>query len=159
MSFLFTILFLAIVWSLVTTSFDGGNFLLGLALASAAMFFVRGQTASPNFFRRARKAVHLMLVFFKELVVSAFRVAILVLAPDIKKAIRPGIIAYPLKVEEDFQISLLANLITLTPGTLSIDVTEDKRFLFIHAIDVADKKALCKEIETGFERMVAETFE
>lgn len=158
MSFLITVMFLAIVWSLITASFDLGNFMLGLGLASAAMIFVRGQTDSIRFFRRARKAVHLAIVFIKELVVSAVKVAILVLSPDLKKALNPGIIAYPLKLTDDFQISLLANLITLTPGTLSIDTSPDKKFLYIHAIDVVDKKALCKEIETGFERMVMEVF-
>lgn len=159
MSFLFIALFLAIVWSLITASFDLGNFLLGLGLATAALIFVRGQTESVQFFRRWRKAVHLTIVFLKELVVSAVRVAILVLSPNIKKSINPGIIAYPLKLTDDFQISLLANLITLTPGTLSIDTSDDKKYLYIHAIDVVDKKALCKEIETGFERMVMEVFE
>ncbi len=51
---------------------------------------------------------------------------------------------------------MLANLITLTPGTLSVDVSEDRRFLYIHAIDLADRQALIDDIRTGFERRVME---
>ena len=47
--------------------------------------------------------------------------------------LKPGIFAYPLKVDRDFEITLLANLITLTPGTLSVDVSADRRTLFVHA--------------------------
>ena len=90
--------------------------------------------------------------FLRELVLSALRVAWLVVQP--KPRLHPGIIAYPLTVTTDAQITLLANMITLTPGTLSIDVSDDRRTLYIHAIDVTDREALIGSIAAGFETKI-----
>ncbi|MEO8758092.1 MAG: Na+/H+ antiporter subunit E [Devosia sp.] len=95
------------------------------------------------------KWLALIGLFLRELIVSALKVAWLVVQR--KPRLRPGIIAYPLTVTTDAQITLLANMITLTPGTLSIDVSADRRTLFIHAIDVADREKLIGEIAAGFE--------
>jgi multicomponent Na+:H+ antiporter subunit E len=100
------------------------------------------------------KWLSLTLLFVKELVLSALRVAWLVVQPGL--SIRPAIIAYPLTVTSDAQITLLANLITLTPGTLSVDVSADKKTLFVHAIDMDSKEALIGSIAAGFERKILE---
>ena len=71
---------------------------------------------------------------------------------------KPGIFAYPLKVDRDFEITLLANLITLTPGTLSVDVSDDRRLLFVHAIDCSDADKAVRDIRDGFERKILEAF-
>lgn len=94
----------------------------------------------------------LILLFARELILSALRVAWLALQP--KLALRPAIIAYPLTVTTDAQITLLANLITLTPGTLSVDISPDRRTLFIHAIDLGSKEALIGDIAGGFETRI-----
>ena len=56
------------------------------------------------------------------------------------------------------QITLLANMITLTPGTLTVDVTEDRSALIVHAIDCPDVEAACADIRNGFERLIREAF-
>lgn len=94
----------------------------------------------------------LILLFAKELILSALKVAWLAVQPRIN--IRPAIIAYPLTVTTDAQITLLANMITLTPGTLSVDVSDDRRTLYIHAIDVESKDALIGSIAAGFETKI-----
>ena len=68
----------------------------------------------------------------------------IVLRPKIE--LQPGIIALPLTVDTDFEITMLANLITLTPGTLSVDVSEDRKTLFIHYVDVPDPQATIDDI-------------
>lgn len=100
------------------------------------------------------KWISLALFFLKELILSALKVAWLVVQPQPR--LRPGIIAYPLTVTTDAQITLLANMITLTPGTLSIDVSEDRKTLFIHAIDIESREALIASIAAGFETRVLE---
>lgn len=94
----------------------------------------------------------LLVLFARELILSALRVAWIVLQPQLK--IRPAIIAYPLTVTTDAQITLLANLITLTPGTLSVDVSADRRTLFIHAIDMGSREQLIGDIAGGFETRI-----
>ena len=80
----------------------------------------------------------------------------LVLSP--KMDLKPGIFAYPLKVDRDFEITLLANLITLTPGTLSVDVSDDRRILYVHALDCSDPDQTRRDIAEGFERKIMEAF-
>jgi multicomponent Na+:H+ antiporter subunit E len=98
------------------------------------------------------KWLALLGLFLRELVLSALRVAWLVVQP--KPRLHPGIIAYPLTVTNDAQITLLANMITLTPGTLSIDVSDDRRTLYILAIDVTAREALIGSIAAGFETKI-----
>lgn len=94
----------------------------------------------------------LTALLVKELILGALTVAWLAVQPRLR--LRPAIIAYPLTVTSDFQITLLANLITLTPGTLSVDVSDDHATLFIHALDVPDRAALVGRIAAGFETRV-----
>jgi len=94
----------------------------------------------------------LILLFVKELILSALRVAWLAVQPRI--TIRPAIVAYPLTVTTDAQITLLANMITLTPGTLSVDVSDDRKWLYVHAIDIESREALIGSIAAGFETRI-----
>ena len=91
-------------------------------------------------------------LFGKELVLSALSVAWLVVQP--RPRLRPGIIAYPLTLTSDAGITLLANMITLTPGTLSVDVSTNKKTLYIHAIDIDSRDRLIGRIAAGFETKV-----
>ena len=96
----------------------------------------------------------LIALFVKELILSALKVAWLAVQPRIN--IRPAIIAYPLTVTTDLQITLLANMITLTPGTLSVDVSADRKSLYVHAIDMDSKEDLIGSIAASFERKILE---
>lgn len=91
-------------------------------------------------------------LFIKELVLGALSVAWLVVQP--RPRLRPGIVAYPLTLTTEAQITLLANMITLTPGTLSVDVSADRRTLYIHAIDIESRDRLIGQIAAGFETKV-----
>jgi multicomponent Na+:H+ antiporter subunit E len=98
------------------------------------------------------KWLSLILLFVHELILSALKVAWLVVQPNMR--IRPAIIAHPLTVTTDAQITLLANMITLTPGTLSVDVSDDRKTLYVHAIDIESKEALIGAIAAGFETKI-----
>ncbi len=148
---------LAIAWVFVTGSFSVVNGLFGFVLGLAALSLIREQIGTIGYARRVRKIVSLALMFLYELMMSALRVFKMVLTPDLAK-LQPGFVAYPLTVERDFEISLLANLITLTPGTLSVDVSDNRKTLYIHAIHVPDPDALREDIATGFERKILEAF-
>jgi len=154
---LFT-LALALVWAAVTGTFTLLNLLLGAAIALIAVFFLRERMASPIYVRRLLRFGSLALLFLRELFVSAFRVAALVLSPRLGTRLQPGIVAFPLSVTSDVEITLLANLITLTPGTLSVDVSEDRSTLYVHVLALPDKQALIAEIASGFEAKVKEVF-
>lgn len=148
-------LLLALSWLAMTGSVTIANFLFGLALSCLALLLVRGRVEGRQMPRPGRIAL-LALLFFRELALSAWRVAVLVLKPKID--ITPAIFAYPLRVKTDLEITLLANLITLTPGTLSVDVSEDRQILYVHAIDCPDADAARRDIADGFERHILEAF-
>lgn len=149
-------LLLALVWVAVTGAFSLANLLFGFALGAVGLWLIREQVGTQTYVGRSRRIFALILVFLYELVKSALKVAWIVVQP--RMPINPGIIAYPLRVDRDFEITLLANLITLTPGTLSVDVSADRKFLYVHAIDVPDAAALKRDIAASFERRIMEVF-
>ena len=143
-------------WGAVTGSFSVVNLILGFCLGGIALFLIREQVGTFGYYMRALKVLLLFGTFIYELVLSALRVARILISPKID--LKPGIIAYPLTVDRDFEITMLANLITLTPGTLSVDVSEDRKFLFVHCIDAPDHENTIEEIKNSFERRIMEAF-
>ncbi|MDY6963714.1 MULTISPECIES: Na+/H+ antiporter subunit E [Pseudorhizobium] len=154
-TYVFNVIF-AVIWVAITGSATLLNLVFGFFLASLALWIVRGEMGGPGYWRRVNRIISLVLLFLKELARSAFRVAVLVLSPRL--VVKPGIFAFPLTVERDFEITLLANLITLTPGTLSVDVSEDCKTLYVHALDCSDPDAARRDIAEGFERKILEAF-
>jgi multicomponent Na+:H+ antiporter subunit E len=147
---------LALAWATLTGSFTLVNFTFGLLLGAAALYLASENSFALNNLLRLGKIFSLAALFIYELVLSGWKVARLVTSRDMKLA--PGIFSYPLTVDRDFQITLLANLITLTPGTLSVDVSQDRRTLFVHALDCSDVEASRRDIQEGFERKIIEAF-
>ncbi len=159
MTFIFLVVVLSITWAAVTGTFTLLNLLLGAAIGAVAGLFIRHRAGRPMVLRRIGRVIRLALLFIYELGLSAWRVALLVASPNMEKKLVPGIIAYPLTVSTDFQITLLANLITLTPGTLSVDVSHDRRTLYIHVLEMNDKAATIASIRDGFEARIIEVFQ
>ncbi len=149
-------LILAIAWAAVSASFTLANLVFGFVLAAVALYLIREQVGYIGYLTRSWRVVSLAVLFVYELILSAWRVAVLVLSPNMN--VKPGILAYPMKVDRDGEITLLANLITLTPGTLSVDVSDDRRTLYVHAIDCSDVDQTRRDIAEGFERKILEAF-
>jgi multicomponent Na+:H+ antiporter subunit E len=146
----------AVAWAAVTGSFTFLNLAFGFVLSAFALAIIREQVGTVGYLSRSYRVTSLALLFLYELFMSAFKVAKLVLSP--KMDLKPGIFAFPLRLEKDFEITLLANLITLTPGTLSVDVSDDERTLYVHAIDCSDPEGTRRDIAEGFERKIMEAF-
>jgi multicomponent Na+:H+ antiporter subunit E len=149
---------LAVLWAAMTGTFTLLNLIFGLVLAFLALAILRDRIESPRLLRRCRRIAGLTGVFIYELFASAIKVGWLVAMPGMKRRLAPGIVAFPLTATSDAEITLLANLITLTPGTLSIDVSDDRKVLYVHAITVRDKQALIADIAKSFEARVIEVF-
>ncbi|NJR13691.1 MAG: Na+/H+ antiporter subunit E [Phyllobacteriaceae bacterium] len=147
----------AVIWMVVTGAYSLPNFALGFAMGALTLFLMREQLGADRYFRRVRRTMSLIRLFIKELIMSAVRVAVLVLKRDM--GLKPGIFAYQTELRSDAEITLLANMITLTPGTLTVDVSDDRRTLFIHAVDCSDPEAARADIRNGFERKIREAFE
>ncbi|MBB3288061.1 MULTISPECIES: Na+/H+ antiporter subunit E [unclassified Rhizobium] len=153
--FIFNLL-LAIVWVAVTGSASFINLVFGFVLAAVALAIVRSSYGGVLYLGRARRILALLVLFICELAKSVWAVAVAVMSPRID--VKPGIFAFPLTVDRDFEITLLANLITLTPGTLSVDVSDDRKMLYVHALDCSDPEAIRRGIADGFEHRIMEAF-
>ena len=99
----------------------------------------------------------LFFYFFWELIKANLQVAKAVLQSNEK--LSPAIVQIPLDVKTDFPITLLANMITLTPGTLSLDVSKDRKFLFVHVLNTSDTEQTISEIKSGFERRLLRLYD
>lgn len=109
--------------------------------------------------RIARKIIGLgvFLPFYVfEVVRSNFRVAYDILTP--RDHFQPAIVTIPLEPMSDLQLLMISNLVTMTPGTLTLDVSEDKRQLTIHAMYADDIEALIRDFKTNFEPRVRNAF-
>jgi multicomponent Na+:H+ antiporter subunit E len=149
-------LVLAFIWVVITGSATLLNLVFGFALSTFALWIVRDEMSAHGYLRRVAGVASLLVLFFKELALSAWKVASTVLRRDMD--LKPGIFAFPLTVDRDFEITLLANLITLTPGTMSVDVSEDRKLLYVHAIDCSDIEGTKRDIAEGFEKKILEAF-
>lgn len=150
------ILLLTLAWLALTGSWTPANAVLGVVIGILAAAFAREGRGNGKIALRPLRIVELALLFLYELALSGYRVARLAFAPRLE--LRPGIFAYPLRVYSDFEITLLANMVTLTPGTLSVDVSDDRKTLFVHAIDCSDPVQARRDIAEGFERNIMEAF-
>ncbi len=151
---MFTNIMLALAWGAVTGSFSLLNLAFGFVLAALVLWMIRDYYNTGAYILRLWRISMLLLIFLKELILASATVAVIVLTPG--RAYRPGFIAFPMRVDRDVEITMLACMLTLTPGTLSVDVSEDKKTLYIHALDVGDPEELRQSIANGFETRIME---
>ena len=149
--FLFNLL-LALLWAAVVGSVDPAHLLTGFLVGYAVLWIARPVLGPTRYFGKLFEALRFAAFFIYELVLSNVRVAWDVLTPKAHR--RPGVVAVPLDADSDVEITLLANLVTLTPGSLSLDVSPDRRCLYVHAMFVDDIDELRRDIKDGFERRV-----
>lgn len=149
-------LILAIFWVALTNSVSALNFALGFALGYVVLFLARDTWGQSKYFRKSGLWVSFVFFFIMELVKSALRVALDVVTR--RHRMHPGVISIPLDCETDLEIMLFANLVSLTPGSLSLDVSEDRKFLYIHAmyIDQGDIQAYQKRLKVNVETKLLE---
>jgi multicomponent Na+:H+ antiporter subunit E len=147
-------LLLALAWAALSGEFTLLNLGLGFAIGFAILLFVGPALGSSHYFSKASRVVSFLGFFVRELMLSNLRVAYDVITP--KHHMKPGIVAVPLDARTDTEIAMLANLITLTPGTLSLDLSSDRTVLYVHAMYLTDPDELRREIKEGFERRVLE---
>lgn len=111
---------------------------------------------NKRYFHKLPKLMNLIVYFIYELILANIRVAYDVVTPTTH--MRPCIVALPLEAKTDLEITILANMISLTPGTLSLDLSEDRKYLFVHAIYFKQVTAekIKYDLKNGFEKRLLE---
>jgi multicomponent Na+:H+ antiporter subunit E len=146
---------LALVWAAITGDFSFSNVIAGFILGLLVLFFTRRVVGVPTYTQKLGKVLNLAAFFVRELFLANLRIAYEVVTPT--HHMRPGVVAIPLDVRSDAEITLLANMITLTPGTLSLDITADRSVLYLHAMYLdEDVDVFRHKIKDGFERRILE---
>lgn len=149
-------LMITALWALLSADVSGGTLLLGLTLGIAIPLFTsQFWPGRPQTFRIGA-ALRLMLVVFYDIIVANFAVARIVLGNV--DGIKSKFVDVPLDTNDPYVATILASIITLTPGTLSIDIDMDKRVVHIHGLDVPDRSLLIDEIKTRYEAPLKEIF-
>lgn len=143
-------LLLALIWMALTGKFSLVNFFFGFAAAFLILWMITSKGEDQGYFTRLPRIIAFIFFFLYELLKANLQVAYDVITP--KFYMKPGIIAIPLEAKTDLEITLLANLISLTPGTLSLDVSDDRKVLYVHAMYIYDKEEFIYKIKTGFEK-------
>ena len=138
-------LLLALIWVAMTGRFTPDNFAVGLGLGLLILIFTRRAIGAPDYIRKVAQVLSLALFFVWELILSNLRVAYDVVTP--RHHMQPGVIGIPLAARTDLEITVLSILITLTPGTLSLDVSTDRTMLYIHAMYLDDVEAVRHKIK------------
>lgn len=145
---------LTFIWVALIGDFTFSNFLFGFLISFFILRMVTSGDSRGKYFRIAPKIVAFVFYFLSELVKANLEVAYEVITP--KLSMTPGIVAFPLEASTDIEISILANLISLTPGTLSLDVSDDRKVLYVHSMYITDRKTFISGLKNGFERRLLE---
>lgn len=153
--FLWNVL-LAATWAVATGEFTLTNVGLGFGFGYLVLLFARRAIGPSSYFVKAPQVVVFFFFYHWQLLLANLRVAYDVVTPT--HYMRPGVIAVPLDARTDAEITLLANLITLTPGSLSLDLSSDRRVLYVHMmyIDDDDVERARRQIKDSLERRVLE---
>jgi multisubunit Na+/H+ antiporter MnhE subunit len=145
---------LAVMWMVLQRRLMLADLAIGYAVALVVVWVCRDFWTERVRVRRPLAMVRLLLVFLREIVVASLQVTWIILQP--KMPVRPAFIVVPLTLTDDLQITMLASMITLTPGTLTLDVAPDRSALYVHCLAAPDPDAVRAQIATMFEQPVGE---
>ena len=149
---------LALAWAALQGEITLANLLMGYVFGYVILaLLARGGVMPSTLTSRMAHAAGLAGFFIWELVLANVRVAVDVLRP--RTTIRPAVVAIPLDVTTDGEILLLSMLINITPGSVTIDLSEDRRTLYVHVMHMTSAEASRREIKEGFERRVKLLFQ
>lgn len=143
-------------WLLLTDSFGVGAALMGLLLGVVIPLFATRLDREFARIGSLRPLPKLACVVAWDIVLSNLRVALQVLGPEAK--LHPGFIWIPLEIGNIHGITALTSMITLTPGTVSVALSDDRRHLLVHVLHLDDADALIAEIKHRYERPLMEIF-
>ena len=143
-------LLLTITWGMLQGTTSVLGYLIGFILSFLVTWLV-----SPSYGRRSLRAIAFVFYVTWQILLSAVRVTLVILGPS--ERVQPGIVAIPLALRSRGEVLILATVITLTPGTISIETGTDAKgniVLFVHALEMGDPKELANSIKQDFETRI-----
>jgi multicomponent K+:H+ antiporter subunit E len=148
---------LFIVWLLLNNTLEPGHLVLGAFLALLIPLLTSGMQDPQPSIRKPLVAIRYVCMVIADIVVANFEVAFLVIGPA--KRLSPAFVAVPIDIQHELPITILASTVSLTPGTVSAEISEDKQWLYVHVLKLTDKDELIALIKQRYERPLMEIFE
>ncbi|MFT6153232.1 MAG: multicomponent K+:H+ antiporter subunit E [Bermanella sp.] len=148
---------LFVVWLLLNNSVAPGHLVLATFFAIFIPFLTSGMQNPQPSVRKPLIAIRYMFMVIGDIVIANFEVALLVLGPS--KKLSPGFVAVPIQIQHELPITILASTVSLTPGTVSAEISEDKQWMYVHVLKLTDKDELIAEIKKRYEQPLMEIFE
>jgi multicomponent K+:H+ antiporter subunit E len=153
-------LLLLVCWLWLNNTLEPGHVLLGAALGVAIPYATRRFWPEPLVVRRPLRVVEYAAVVLYDVVVANLQVAAIILGP--LSRVRPAFVRVPLDLRTDFAVTVLASTVTLTPGTVSVEVEDDgtgRRWLVVHALRCLDADDMVRTIKERYEQRLKEILE
>ncbi|EKU48040.1 Na+/H+ antiporter subunit E [Staphylococcus massiliensis] len=150
-------IFLAVFWMFLSDSYTLNNFVLGFLFSLAFVYLMRHILPGRFYMITLYRIFKLILIFLLELLKANVDVIRIIFQPKIQN--EPAFFEYETELKKDWEIVLLANLITLTPGTVVLGVSDDRKKLYIHCVDFSTKEEEVEGIKTSLEKAVREVGE
>lgn len=147
-------LIIAIIWMFLHNSLTFSNFLFGYLIGILVLYILRYFLGFDFYFRKTWSFIKLILIFLRELLKANIDVVRVVMSPKLSN--QPGIIEVDTRLESDFEIATLAALISLTPGTVSMDFSMDNKKIYVHSIDAPNKIEVIAGIRDTLEDAILE---
>jgi multicomponent K+:H+ antiporter subunit E len=145
------------MWLLLNNSIAPGTIVLGMVFATGLPLITARYWPEHPTTVRIRPLVRLIGIVLGDIVIANLRLAVLILGPA--RRWRPRFVVIPLDARHPFSITLLASIITLTPGTVSANLSGDRRSLLIHGLAVDDPDATVRRVKQRYEQPLMEILE
>jgi len=145
------------LWLLLGNSVSLGQVLLGIALGLAIGLAASSTLPAIPVVRSPLKAASYLMLVLRDIVVANLEVARLVVGPLAR--LRPRVVAVPLDIDEPVVAAVLAATVTLTPGTVSVDLDVGARVLTVHVLNAADDQSVIDGIKSRYEARLKEIFQ
>lgn len=153
-SLFLTNVLLMLMWVILTGESTFTNFTFGFLLSFIILRIITGNRDEKKYFRLVPRIIAFFLFFIYELVLANIQAAYFIIVSH--KNLKPGIVGVPLDAKSDVEITFLTNLVSLTPGTLSIDVSNDRKVLYVYSMNIKNRDKFVKNIKNGFEKRILE---
>lgn len=153
-NFLLNIL-LTFVWVALTGQLNYTNFVFGFIVGFFLLWFLnRKRTSNQDYFMRVPKILAFIMYFLYDMLKANIEVAMDVVTPNYN--MKPGIIKFEMDAKTDFEITMLANMVAMTPGTLVIDISKDKKYMYIHVMYLKDIARFKRNLKQRTEKKLLE---
>ena len=144
------------LWLVLAPTMSVGNLLLAAFFAVLTPILTASFWPEPVAIRRPLTGLRLFGIFMHDVLIANWIVARLVVGPI--ERLRPSFVEVPLDMQDSFVATILGSIVSLTPGTVSVDVDRERWVLLVHALDVDDPDELIRTIKRRYEAPLKETF-